>query len=74
MARYDLCVLLSHHCFVTEYCKMLCCNKYHAHAHIQMSKKALMERAKEDKKKSDTGEKAKGKPKVLSPVLSHSNE
>lgn len=33
-------------------------------AHLQMSKKALMERVKEDRKKSDTGEKAKGKPKV----------
>jgi len=30
-----------------------------------MSKKALMERAKEDRKKSDTGDKAKGKPKVI---------
>lgn len=30
----------------------------------QMSKKALMERAKEDRKKSDNGEKAKNKPKV----------
>ncbi|KAL3151898.1 hypothetical protein ABBQ38_012859 [Trebouxia sp. C0009 RCD-2024] len=29
----------------------------------KMSKKALMERAKEDRKKSDTGDKAKGKPK-----------
>lgn len=33
-------------------------------ANLQMSKKALMERAKEDRKKSDTGEKAKNKPKV----------
>ena len=32
---------------------------------VQMSKKALMERAKEDRKKSDTGDKAKSKPKVL---------
>ena len=30
---------------------------------FQMSKKALMDRAKEDRKKSDTGEKAKVKPK-----------
>ena len=31
-----------------------------------MSKKALMERAKEDRKKSDSGDKSKGKPKVSS--------
>ena len=31
---------------------------------LQMSKKALMERAKEDRKKSDSGEKSKSKPKV----------
>ena len=31
---------------------------------LQMSKKALQDRAKEDRKKSDTGDKSKGKPKV----------
>ena len=31
---------------------------------LQMSKKALQDRAKEERKKSDTGDKSKGKPKV----------
>jgi len=38
-----------------------------AHGILQMSKKALMERAKDDRKKSEAGDKSKGKPKVTHP-------
>ncbi len=36
---------------------------------LQMSKKALMERAKDDRKKSETGDKSKGKPKVTHSLI-----